>query len=764
MDTLQVTIRPLRLLFCIYPSHLDRFSAAVDICTVIWGGIGNPIAVLPSDDAEALTPWLREFDPDFIFTDEPDRLPIPIAEQYVGRVVGITVARAALANGALPNYGVATRQLLESVHKASRWKPALFDRTVWSPNPSSTVNLAWRVAFGAVPDDLRLLDPALALPRDRVVREAPLVGILDGTVPGASLRQREPLHELGSAECVWQHGHSAIIFLVNQDAIPDLAAFWNLRAAGASPILLTTSMLDSAELAYYLPRILEKSTFPGGPWVQKAPSLTDSEFSEACAKLNAVRHSPPLIIAARSHLPEFGWRAQYMSAELPAGRLVKQIDRITYKPTESQHQQLDLGTDIGWPAHPQRWAVEFVHADSLSPLAVWLTPPFSKSVLDSFQRATLCFDPDEVRVGAGGLVLTRAPGHNHVSFPTIPVSSLLRAAAKTAKFKVLELSDKGRIAQSLIEQLGGTFEVNKFRWRGLRLLCADLYGAYKAEATAEAGQVPTPTPRNRREINKLLAQQLPHLPTGYPLRNADDAVKWLLERNLLRPGLVLTCSVCRIKEWYHIAQLTEMYDCRYCSTHQRIRLEDFVDWTFMGHGLLATSNLGHGSLCALLTTLWLLRNRGFSRQVVITQSSNISVSNVQREVDLLGYIQWARSPQEFAGGFWIVAECKTRTGFTEDDGALLAECAAAIGQPTLVVLASLELPFSELKSCKQLAAALAALRRRGTFVLILDRELLEGRLPDGVVWHYGESMPKQLDNWSQQCMEAGSVVDPGDLG
>ena len=166
----------------------------------------------------------------------------------------------------------------------------------------------------------------------------------------------------------------------------------------------------------------------------------------------------------------------------------------------------------------------------------------------------------------------------------------------------IEPSVGGRLADRLVEGMGGYEATRVFKIRGVRNLIADL----KPDTPIARGPA-TQTIWNGGQFKDherlfIEARDTPHLTTG-------AAFDFLLKHGFFRAGLEFKCDNCGLASWLSLRQVDDRWICEYCgfSNTTSLHVRDRGDWMFRKSGLLAKDNNQEGAIPVILALLALGR-------------------------------------------------------------------------------------------------------------------------------------------------------------
>ncbi len=608
-------LRPLRLAFMVKPEDRDAALKAVALNTALWGGVYNPIVpITPSEECIGV---VREFDPDMLVDLSGGILPTVIAGRYQGRVIteeqlvgrdersGRQYLR--LAFDVLPLWrdihehelrfsSERSRVVAIGVESGSEWEPYVaFLFGTFARLPVTATDFK-EMYLQALRGEELAFDPTKG-PIELEKRISPI------RLTGYGLRL------FGRSAGFSSH----IIYVGDRNNLSDLIEFWNLRATGRRVWFVPVefpgpheSMIRAiaAEGRYPINAQIENQTD-----LQKGPSISETAFhgvADWIAQLG-------LALPRRSWRPRYGLEIELYVGDihvseteaqtgeelsfLQAGRMtpIKLIRPKYLDPDEGQRSEYSWGVEIGMSGgyFDNEWMFAF---------------PVEPTVEKLVQRAVAGMAED-VRLFRNGIVLKENTLGGSAYLLPVRTRDVFYALFEQAGFDT-EASLPGRYAEQIIEKMGRRlqFDCRVFKLRGVR------------EVLGRLSKGDTLTKGNMRDIVMSTAPDdygqnwrpdlYDHLVirSGQGSRSPDfgDIFDVLLEKRVIRPGLILQCPRCFAKDWYHVSEFDEEYTCRYCFTKQRVPFGSKGEWHYKADGLFRLPDSALGSLGVILA-MWRLQ-------------------------------------------------------------------------------------------------------------------------------------------------------------
>lgn len=511
------------------------------------------------------------------------------------------------------------------------------------------------------------------------------------------------------------------IFVGQSDNFDDLAAFWNLRAAGLRIEFLPRDRLERFDqfIRAHLNRVdkYETRTTHVEPWItvhyrQETSDDVQERIRFIHAKHQQVSESITNFTTTKRLLlydyNDWTWHERnlrptvfYFNKTQALANIEERFQRIQVtvglqeKPfgvgrrrgSEKQHLALSVQT-FGEFAYDERT----------------LRVPLIRE-LNEFYSMQVSFDPWKVRVQDDGIAVTVAADDNHVALFPIEHELLLRKILAFAGIGA-EISQPGLIAKRVVEQIDGLENAWIFKIRGVRAL---IHGLRTDEWQTKGSATNAIWAEGQFKSHEDLFRRM----------NPEKVWERLLKHDLFRAGLEFVCSHCKLKNWLSLKDMNDAWSCVYCGhiNQTSLQLKDRGDWKFRKSGLFAKDNNQEGAIPVILTLLQFTQALKFNA-FIHTPSMNLKTESMSCETDLciLQYGGWR-------GIEIAIGECKSENGnVTEEDVQHLAtirEHLVAKGWNCYLIFSKTADSFSseELKLFQDLQ------KRQVPSILLLNKEL-----------------------------------------
>jgi hypothetical protein len=730
MATVNLTVkhRPVRIGFVVRAGEAIDLERVSSFCALLWGGMYNPVIPVASADDAAADLLVQAFQVDVLFNTAVNDATTGFIERYP----------------ALRHPHIYTRDLMHRDWKSKKDIVAYLDvlnaiDKYWEQDfkhaaegiDSSCRLVTWddadslgpmfRIGFGAYDPDLPLLhnfEQAFVNGlRAKKVAIAP-----DAAVPADLARKTTPMR-LTAADLSGSRGSfrtwAGGLYFGDASDLADLTTFWNIRAGGAAIEFVCLKAIE--RLTPFARAHLDAlDALP-----QRHPNIEDhiAVFfrKDQEAVLAAVKELPVkkrlLLCQARGGAGDvsiaapaafhFDWGfglglvdrddgAYAITLSLPEKRFLHPARRLTRR-----EQQIAVSIN----AHG-----EFGHA------GFTLQPPFRPD-LNEFYGRQIQLSPWSVRSEPEGISV-----FTNLDDKTVHLRPIKHAAVVEALFEKaglgIEPSQGGRLADRLLDALGGYESTRVFKIRGVRNLIQghvsqDAVGRGDATGTIwNGGQF--------KEHEKLYIES-----RDTAALTADAVFDYLLKNNFYRAGLEFKCDSCGLTSWLSLRQVDDHWICEYCgrSNMTSLHVRNRGDWRFRKSGLLAKDNNQEGAIPVLLTLLALGRVVDGERLLRLT-SVNVTKGIPTCEID---FVALHHRGEEISCG---IGEAKAAGGFIDANDIANLKCAgdalrkAGIAPYLILSKAADTLRPEEL-------ALFKATRAEGYEVILLTNQELEPYHPYG---------------------------------
>lgn len=675
---LRIAYRPLRIGFVIRQGHAEDILAAVKLNTVLWGGMHNFLVPLGGPDqsgARELVKWARV---DLLH-------PVADTEEVrdfcnsMKHLRWDTVHHEGLYQRGPDGERLSVVDILAWLdrHRQRYGGDETTSRFVvvqW--NEADPLALVFAIMFGKFPAPT---ERGIFFDYEQAYRSA-LGARTELAVPGAGfplqdfLVHRYPALLLTALELQPNQlaPERAAGLYVGQAGSLDLVNFWNLRAAGANLTYCPIEHID--RISGYTTRWLQDLARRqrGAPRFRLYHRRETEPPREVLALFPAESPptSPQIVAAPETFIdsPIFSLDDQNVLASVEIRQEGPPSIDLSLPGPPFDVRELD------WAGQQQAWVASIRSSTEYAFPGYTLNLPGLPDLNEWYSRRvtvvpwTLRVEPEAV-----GLITYVSSQTLHLQPVKIPdlVNQIATRAGITAA-----LSQPGRKAQQLIQQMGELEGCRVFKIAGVRVLIASGEahdGVTRSHAVQVIGNADPETGQPRFEKYESLHIERRDEPKLTPHSTFD----FLLKRRILRAGLILECPRCLLKFWLGIQSFGEESRCEFCGEAFEVtpQLKDRGDWRFRVTGLFGSKGGEEGAIPVVLTLLQLLRMQGPSGSFLYTCPTKLVGDGVDCETD---FIVIEHNGRPFPN--IVLGEAKTGYEITEEDVRKLSTASTKLEQ------------------------------------------------------------------------------------
>jgi hypothetical protein len=502
------------------------------------------------------------------------------------------------------------------------------------------------------------------------------------------------------------------LYVGDANDFEDIVNFWNLRAAGVQVIFFDPeheARLGEMARAYVKllkERPREEGTFEGafGIWSKKAKEVDVAIFQPECRievhkeMWNGHNLKPPLM---------------YIEDERVLGSRSENdgIPSLTFELREKPFYE-------GHEVHTQHLVA------SIDPLAfgedeqVTFSYPFLPE-LNDFYRREACFTIDGARSERNGLGIITRVGTDALTIHALRRRTLIAKIFEAFGMNV-QVSEAGRIASRLIQQMGGVQGCRVFKIAGVRALI-EKYKPFQSFTRGDATQIigevdPITHVPNFSRYESLFIEPR----EGRELK-PHQVFDYLVKKNVFRVGLTFTCPNCELGFWTHLNNVATEVTCEYCGQRFNVtsQLKDGA-WAYRRSGLFGREDHQQGAIPVALTLQQIDTVLSWGADYVTSMTVESATGSFAAcETDLV--IVSEKGFYDDRLGI-AIGECKGHGEITEQDVRNLSHVADAFpkGRIEAFIIFSKTTPFTadEIARCHE-----AQSPGRKRLILLSDREL-----------------------------------------
>jgi hypothetical protein len=604
---INILYRPIRIGFLIQEGDIDGLVKAATINSLLWGGIYNPMIPF-GEDIDQVRNLIEMFNVDTIF---PINDSIDIGKLYDKYSAICYRKEIGYSNfldvewqlhGKKRNY-LDIHNIIDHI-----WNTRIHS---WpSDKKSPYVKVSWMNE-----DTEAKIFPILFgdFPKPKSVYEQDFLdGLHSGTIDilpnqdiPLSINDKKYLIQLTSYQLQkgYQERHDHSLFIGSGSKFEDLLEFWNLRAAGIPMLFYNYDNQKrwSQFIQAYLEKIQEQIQRPTG--IDNLVQTTISLYCYSIEDLNIEDFT-------QSHKVDAKFRKynSNLSKRNSSGILIKPIvpylqERVVLANVEKENSRYRISFELphlsfldqnDTSSRSQHFVAVFsTFTDFEYPLHT-IRVPLLRGLLEDFGR-DIFFEPFNATLQEEGIGLVISSFNASENLYPISYDDLAEKVLSNSGIKS-KLSQAGILAKTLIEQLGGLEGSRVLKVRGVRKLIK----SYSINDNFHKN-IALSCINDSGDIERFKDLYIKGRKTS-----AELAFETLLEKGLIRAGLDLRCTKCKLSNWLPVNRLDESWSCEYCGEKQAIAtfLSDSAGkWKFRRSGLLGKDNNQEGAIPVLLTLL-----------------------------------------------------------------------------------------------------------------------------------------------------------------
>lgn len=627
--SLVVGYRPLRIGFCVRAGSIQDVVKAVEINTILWGGLYNPIIPVGSDNdwnkqliklfgVDLLYP-VEEVPELISFIDQFEYLSWPI---FPGREIfnlyPTTPRREELAILDISN--------VIDYHWNNTFKVEQKSNVV-VPRWASQDPLAalFAVQFGKI-----YTSPDLVYRYELAFKErlrANVKRIVNGRNVNADLADAmTPIHLTSDRLMLTGDPFGPIdrfgVYIGDPGRSDDLVNFWNLRAAGSDMSFLP--IISPERLGDFM--VARLRTDPYGQEDERRNHTTvwyRRDVGEDAVSAVIAQTFGDSFRPLHSHVSDIIWNGLNVRPLLP------HFDNKTV--LAALDKEGDPVITFELPKKPlieNRYNMSQKFMVSIRPLTEYgygnrtLRPPFIPD-LNHYYGREVALRHDEFRIGKDSINLLTDVKDSNLTLSPIIYEDLMKKIFLRSGIKATQ-SKPGLIAQRIVESMGGLESCRVFKITGVRKLIdstspATWFTCGHATQVIYDQDLATQVPTFNRHLDlHIQKRSARHLSTA-------EVFNHLIDQNILQSGLVPTCPHCELDFWLPLNQISQQIECEYCGHKIKLagQLKDRGDWRYRRSGLFGRADNQEGAIPVILTLMHLASRMGIYDSSIYTTGLNL---------------------------------------------------------------------------------------------------------------------------------------------
>ena len=573
----------MRLGWCVREGNWEDLRSVLRSAHTLWGGAFGPI--LSIGDVDQAAQLVRLYEVDALFPAAEDPQLKAFAERF-SHLRWPSIHQSLFIQGS-GGRGHATfldlyhpvRTIYEEDIDGKQEPSVMATLYEWvAGDPLEHVFLA---QFGAYPSPEEIhLDYSGMVQRN--LRGAKVALPVDGPVPANAFRQLTP--SALSRFDLWRdrspNWDFPGLYVGEANDFADVVNFWNLRAASVEVIFFDPSheaRLGEMARAYFK-LLKERPRKDGGfeadlsIWLKEGRNVDLAPFQAEAQQImrveirdglwNGRNLKPPLMCIEDERV--LGSRSQ--SDGIPS---------LTFELREKPFYE-------GHEVHTQHYVASIEPLDFGEDEQLTFGYPYLPE-LNDFYRVNACL-ADGIRSERNGLgVIT------DVGTQTLTIHALRRRALVTRIFEAFgmkaQVSEAGRIASRLIQQMGGVQGCRVFKIAGVRALI-EKYKPFQSFTRGDATQIIGEVDPVTHVPNFARYETLFIEPRDAPKLKPHHVFDYMARKNVFRVGFKFTCPNCELEFWTSLDDLGTEITCEYCGQRFNVtpQLKDGA-WAYRRSGL-----------------------------------------------------------------------------------------------------------------------------------------------------------------------------------
>lgn len=662
IGTLTQKLRPVRIAFLVNPVDQETVKKAIQINTLLWGGMFNPLipcykrlpkmwsyqGIKNETALSVIKGYIDAFDPDYIVNlSKYDADSLDIKKEKLIQAQNILDS---FKKDFAPSVGVGIFEVLDKfIYDELRF---LRQRSLdfIKPKLQGSYKLFLSSIYGDLGDLSDSFHQTWLRNFDVKEKSISIQNYQEYAKPQYLFSRR-----IG-AEYLQQRLRGAFLFYMDASKTLDVIDFWNLRAAGFNTVPIPKQAENIQDVRQLASNFIEDSYFPHrhnnrmyhNATFVKSRSTKEHDlknFSDGIAIEQAENAGDPKI-SYQYWYPriwnEWARKNAHENVVTPYSR--EKDTELLDGQNEFRIKVLDPEFDIFYNSSGgARFANEidsriFGH-DELLAQAI---PLGGDRLSDVVGRYSL----REWRISKTGPVYLSSHTNWSINFQPPLAESVMKAWFKEQGWDV-ELSPSGKIAKQMINQIGGIWGIVKLQHEKLIQLFQELNNKGFISETDFKGRI-------GRIVNE-----------DDVWVNRDRFIQNLLDQDIFQLGVQIVCPTCTQRTWYSLATVSNEVQCASCLNYYKIQSIGLDDkqWAYKATGTFGLPKQAYGAYGVLLTLYAL--GRGLNEKVTPLLSFDAKKGNKNIEADLCLFIE-----KEFGyekNNELVFAECKTYNKFCKKD-------------------------------------------------------------------------------------------------
>lgn len=651
--TIYKRLRPIKLAFIIAPNDRESIKKAIKLNSYLWGGKFNPIIPFckripiyfdkisrPKNCKELIDGYIKNFDPDFI-------IPMGISLNSFNkgkddRIIYYKEIINGIYEEYYARYGISLFEILNYFYKKEMKFVRKYPVNLYLPKISKNHKLFLSSVFGNYDEIvIKQLAENYYEPLNITTKKIGIENYLS-TLTGDSI----PLNAIMdySIDNFKKEPFTFFtLFIMDSTSSLDIIDFINLRATGIKVLPIALKVINSSDISKFVIKIInryyDKTEKHSHLTLLKSRTIDSKTVSAFLTQLNVSlkEYDIKKKFVIQNWYPrmweDFGRNSDHAKAGTiqvkEASEQVKNIEEYVNIKSLSPSFKLNFS---GTPRYANEMNVRVYHG--IKETFAEVLPEGDAFFTDSFGFIGF----REWRISNSGLVNFSSFKKETISFQ-YPLSERVMIAWFKQRNWDVKLSNAGLIAKEMLNQLGGSWNINLIAKRGLINLFEKMGNGKSLNYKYFRGK-----------LDEIIKKVNNNGDTNFYL-------KQLIDSKIFKLGLEIQCKICKQNSWFSITEFDYNLTCPKCLNKFKIPSESvsLLKWSYR---LIGPFSLPHRSY-GIYTVLLSFRFFSWVLDGLTTPLFSFNASNLNKEIEAdlaLFYQKDKFDPEERE---LIFVECKS---------------------------------------------------------------------------------------------------------
>lgn len=676
--TANVKLRPIKLAFLVHPDDNQSLLKAIEINTLLWGGMYNPI--IPTyretpiiwddrgpenpDSQSIITGYLDNFDPIYV---------VPVGEcsdysvdvGYRKKINGILDFFTSFEQHKTLNYGISIFEVLDYLFKEEFRFQRRDPQEICLPLLDSKFHLFLSSVFGRLSEDFdEFFSKNFAERLEANQLECSPLNYFE-------FLEHRKLFFLRMTELYINvnAGRKKCLFFLDANSGLDIIDYWNLRAIGWDIFPIPKQFIQSDEMKEsILDFILRNYLSLDQTTILKSRSIPEDEYQSFLTLFEESKIVPQAwypriwnISATR-----LDYKENIRCCELTADTVERDMStRINFKTLSPKFLSLKYWHETPCYANEISW---YLHDENNIPLA-GVIPAGGGELAQFISGAGF---PEEWHLSEKSLMYLCAHSTGIINVSHPQAESIFMKWLELKGWKV-ELSSAGRIAKQMMQQLGRVNDISILAQKEILQLLHKMNSSNEKFLAEQEVRGKVQQAENQQSIFSKIASEILEKKT----------LPQLIAANVFQLGMVIQCPICAQSSWYSVKDVDYDLQCPRCLENLSFpSTSKEVKWAYRTIGPFSSSNQAQGAYTVLLALRFFSGFRFDGSAVTPLMSFKARKNGTDIEADLALFFQESRFL--YPKTELIFVECKTCNSFEEKDTKRMLNLGRQFPQAVLV--------------------------------------------------------------------------------